>query len=89
MIFNELYIYIYSKRFPIKQREVSFFLEETFFPLSIVSKRGIQMDSTQVEAINLSPHFKTLCDACSFLGLCSQIISCFTLKCLTRENGRF
>ena len=55
----------------INGKKSEFFLKEIHYLSHIISKEGIQMDSTKVMAIKEWPELKTVHEVCSFLGLCS------------------
>ena len=61
----------------INGKKSEFFMEEIHFLGHLVSKEGVRMDPTKVEAIKSWPDLRTLHDVRSFLGLCSYYRSLF------------
>ena len=66
-VFNELK----RNRLLINGKKSEFFLEEIHFLGHIVSKDGVRMNPTKIEAIVSWSDLKTVHDVRSFLGLCS------------------
>ena len=66
MVFSELIIH----RLVINGKKSEFFMHEIHFLGHIVSKDGVRMDPTKIEAIHSRPMLKNVHDIRSFLGLC-------------------